>query len=109
MTEEIANADLRIDHIPAPDASWSRITEFALTFNGYTHYDGNCADLANRSAANFAETGDLPDSLTDLRTCLFFEQRRYHHFGHPPDEEALTYLRALIERIRHKVEAGTLD
>ena len=42
-------------------------------------------------------------SLTDLRVCLFFEQRRWHHFGSHPDDEAMAYIRELLDRIRAHV------
>jgi hypothetical protein len=109
MFEQIANRDLTESNIPTPDAEWHRIAEFALTFDGYTHWGHACGEVANRCAKAFAENGDLPDSLTELRTCLFFEQRRYHHFGRPPDEGAMDYIRALVEAIRHKVQAGEID
>lgn len=84
--------------IPNPDASWREIAEFALTFNGYEVWGSfeKCAEIANAKRQ---------DSLTDLRTCLFFEQRRWRHFGEDPDGEAMAYIRALVEKIRRRVSA----
>ncbi len=42
--------------------------------------------------------------LDDLRTCLFFEQRRWRHFDRHPDEKSMTYIRALVEAVRGKTE-----
>lgn len=105
MFEEIESLDLAEQDVPAPGAGWYRIAEFALTFDGYGYWGsfGKCADIANRYAEAYANQQALPDSLTELRTCLFFEQRRYHHYGWSPDEVAIRYIRALIEGIRRKV------
>ncbi len=111
MPHEIANADLTEADLPEPDAPLDTVFAFAGTFNGYAHWSSfeACADVANRIAHNYAAPGILPQSLTELRTALFFEQRRWHHFGYDPDEEVLAYMWALIEAIRAKVRAGELD
>ena len=44
--------------------------------------------------------GTLPDDLDELRAALFFEQRRYHHFGEGPDGSDLDYIEALVGAIR---------
>lgn len=91
-SELITNEGLVLSDIPGPSASWSEIARFALTFNGYDvcGFDG-CAKIANTRRHN---------SLTDLRICLFFEQRRWRHFGGAPDGEDLAYMRDLVEKIR---------
>lgn len=82
--------------LPSPDAKWEEVQAFALTFDGYKHHESfaECAAIANerRNA-----------SLSDLRTCLFFEQRRWRHQGEEPSGEGLAYVRSLIERIRKHV------
>jgi len=105
MYGEIANADLTEHDVPAPDAGWRGISRFALSFNGYEWWGsfGKCAEVGNRGAEGFRERGALPESLAELRTCLFFEQRRWRHFGLDPDEEAMLYVLALLEEIRGKV------
>jgi hypothetical protein len=104
----IANADLQESNLPPPGAEWGQIGSFALTFDGYAHWGSfdKCAEIANRWAAAYAQQQGLPESLTELRTCLFFEQRRWHHFGYDPDEESITYIRDLVEGIRRSVVAG---
>lgn len=111
MSREISNAKLKIGDVPASDAGWSQIGGFALTFDGYEHWGsfGKCAEIDNHWAKAYTEGQTLPDSLTDLRTCLFFEQRRWRHYGWEPDEEAMNYIRALVEAIRCKVPAGQVD
>src|SRR5262245_4737602 len=77
---EITNQALTLADIPGPDADWTTIGEFALTFSGYKAWGSfeRCAEIAN---------APRHESLTDLRTCLFFEQRRWHHYGDEPDPE----------------------
>ena len=95
--ELILNKDLQLSQIPAPESDYSEIEKFALTFNGYEV--PNCADIANTRSAK---------SLTELRAALFFEQRRYRHFGSKPTGEDLHYIRTLVKRIRDRVEVKEL-
>lgn len=91
--------------IPEPDAGWPQISSFALSFDAYQLSEfSDIANLANGVADGWSDTGDLPDDLVKLRICLFFEQRRFHHFGTSPDGESLKYIRALLEAIRRTVE-----
>jgi hypothetical protein len=102
-TRETPTDVLRPEQVPGPSATWSEITWFAAQFDGYSHYGNRrLGDLANGSVA-YWERQHLIDaglSLDDLRGCLFFEYRRYHHFGHVPSSEQTPYLRALVEAIR---------
>jgi hypothetical protein len=45
-------------------------------------------------------------TLTELRTCLFYEARRWKMEGRAPDTVSLRYIRALVYAIREKVDAG---
>jgi hypothetical protein len=103
-----ANADLSPQDVPAPDADWQSIASFALTFDGYDHWGSfeACGEAANASMVAFVERRALPDSLTELRTCLFFEQRRSQHMGGIPDDVTKEYVRALVEAIRERVLAA---
>lgn len=98
MFEEmsISNEELTVAMIPSATASYGEIEEFALTYDGYNSCGSfeKCAEIANAQRHS---------SLDDLRTCLFFEQRRWRHFGCHPDEEATLYIRQIIERIRRLV------
>lgn len=93
MPTRIPNHALRPEHLPPPDASWSEIASFALTFDGYE------ANGSFEAAADIANA-QRHDSLSDLRTCLFFELRRQRHAWGPPDEELIAYVRGLVEQIR---------
>jgi len=90
---EIANSDLRLSDIPSPDVDWDDIQLFALTYNGYVHDD--CAEIANARRH---------ESLDDLRTCLFFEQRRWRHFGDTPEGDDFDYIRDVVAQIRAYVK-----
>jgi hypothetical protein len=90
---------LTIEDLPGPQADWSTISAFALTFDAYVVLGSfeACAEIAN---ARNSET------LTDLRTCLFFEQRRWRHFGEEPDSSSLEYIHGIVEKTRIKLGAG---
>jgi hypothetical protein len=92
----IDNEHLRSTDVPTRSADWKEIVQFSHTFNGYEAHGSHaaCAAIAN---ARRHET------LTDLRTCLFFEQRRWNHRGGFPDAVAMEYIRSLLDQIRDKV------
>ena len=96
--DQIPNNKLQLAQIPGDDASFAELCEFAHTFNGYKAFGSfeACADIAN--------CGDH-SSLDHLRACLFFEARRWRHFGEAPDGEALAYWRELVRKIRETVAA----
>jgi len=111
MLDRITTADLDEGDLPPLEAQWWQIARFALTFDGYDHWGSfdKCAQMGNRWAAGYAQQQILPESLTELRTCLFFEQRRWHHFGQDPDEDSMMYIRALVEGIHHRLLAGQTE
>lgn len=98
---QIANAELTPADIPPPSASWDEIQPFALSFNGYERWGGSqaCAEIANAMRHG---------SLDELRTCLFFEQRRWRHFGETPDDASMAYIGSVLEKIRRIIEEGGL-
>lgn len=103
--KQIPNRELLLDKMPSSISTWAAIQSFALTFNGYdafnteAHPEG-CGDLANSRQAK---------SLTELRASLFFEQRRWRHFGESPEGLDLIYIQSLLWRIRQCVRQGLLD
>ncbi len=110
--DQIANSDLTEKDIPPPNAQYRGVMDrFALSFDGYGYCGSfeKCAEIANSSVRTWGEKKILPDSLTDLRTCLFFQQRRWRHFAQDPDSETMAYIHALVEAIRSKVQNGELD
>jgi hypothetical protein len=107
----IPNVSLELADLPAPEEDWSRINSFALTFNGYDHWGSfeACGEVAERWQQAFTREGSLPPTLTELRTCLFFEQRRWRHYGYAPEETAMIYIRSLMAEIHAKVQQGKLE
>lgn len=93
LPEPIPSEKLILADVPDPKSPWDVINRFALTFNGYQFHGsfGACAVLAN---------AHRHDSLDDLRTCLFFEQRRWNHFGDHPQGEDEEYIRSIVRKIR---------
>ncbi len=78
----IPNSDLTVDIVPVTHADWYDISMFALQFDGYKDCGSfeSCAAIANAGRDN---------TLTELRTCLFFEQRRWRHLGESPDAASM--------------------
>lgn len=96
----ISNDDLSLQTIPAADAPLRDLHVFAHTFNGYEAFGSfeACAEIANSRDHS---------SLDHLRGCLFFEARRWRHFGEGPDAKAEAYWREIVQRIRELVAART--
>jgi len=101
----IPNEKLRSAMLPVAGADWGTLGQFALTYPGYDRAGSFdlCAEVANRAAQVYSRLGSLPTSLDELRGCLFFEQRRWRHFGEDPDEPTMNYLHSLVEAIRRQV------
>ena len=101
--EQISHFDLREEYIPRQGVAWSKIIPFASTFNVYEQ-------LGEFKSAVIVGNGNVRDfsvcSLTDLRSALFSEYRRYNHFGYDPDAQAMEYLHSLLEEIRRRIQNG---
>ncbi len=65
-------------------------------------------DKANQASEEYSKEGLIPDTLTELRTCLFFEQRRWRHFGRTPDEESMIFINAILRGVREKLTSGEM-
>jgi hypothetical protein len=108
MPDQVPNKRLKAMAVPSVTASWHAIGSFALTLDGYQAIgQRECGQLANRVKSEFARnTAPLQSlSLTELRACLFFEQRRFHHFGWEPEGSDIEYVHALLETIRSRIDA----
>jgi len=99
MTQEVGNSELTPADIPSFKEPWARIEPFALSFDGFKHWGSveKCAAVAQARR---------PGSLTELRTCLFYEARKCQMNGRPPDAKAMRFIRALVYAIREKVNSG---
>ncbi len=98
----ISNEALRSAPIPGRGAPWEAVEEFALSYDGYGYWSG-LAELAGRSVQGWTRHRSLPGSLDELRACLFYEQRRWHHYGQEPCGRAADYLGALLEAVAERV------
>ena len=92
------------DRVQVPDPETAHIMDlwtFALSYDGYARHgaDGHPGEIANAARGRYDSDKVLPDTLALLRCCLFYEQRRYHHYGTEPDPETLRYLHALVAAI----------
>ncbi|MBS1846882.1 MAG: hypothetical protein JST73_01275 [Actinobacteria bacterium] len=95
--------------VPDTDAPAGEILQFALSYNGYARHGGlsGIGERMNRLASEFERTGHLSDDLDELRTALFFEQRRAHHFEPSGPSWPTPYVAALLEKIRFE-SGGTV-
>ena len=94
--EAITTAKLTLSQIPSAEAGVGELIKFAHTFDAHQHWGSfeRCAEIAN--ARDHA-------SIDKLRSCLFFEVRRWRHFGEEPDDESLRYWRTLVAEIRERI------
>jgi hypothetical protein len=97
--ELIPNAKLQRSDIPSRGSDWEIIKKFARTFDGF-------AELGFERCAEFANDQRVCVTLSESRGRLFFEYRRYNHFGHPPDANKLEELYKLLELMRQQVAGG---
>jgi 23S rRNA G2445 N2-methylase RlmL len=110
---EIAAA-LEGDFSPLPDpptATWDDLQHLALTVDGYAMARalgmGDCGDLANRALAEFRQSGRWMGGAAELWCCLFFEQRRWRHFGSAPEGAAWEEIKALYSALRAELQKDT--
>jgi hypothetical protein len=82
--------------MPPSGALWEEIERFALTFNGYDHCDSLEACAALAEARQY-------DTLSNMRACLFCEQRSWCFTGSYPDARSLAHVWELMELIRARV------
>lgn len=110
MLEEIHNTDLRLDQIPPIDSDYSDIADFALTFDGYNRIK-DIALFANKILAGFQNDQAIisKHTLTELRACLFYEQRRHRHFGEDPKGADRDYINRLLLEITKRIHDQLFD
>jgi hypothetical protein len=98
----VPNGMLSVEDVPRAEAPWESVEEFALTYDGYAYWS-DISELASRTVRTWTHDGTMPEDLDSLRGCLFYEARRWHHFGEEPDGRAEHYLRALVDAIARAV------
>ncbi|WP_437978280.1 DNA methyltransferase [Sorangium sp. So ce295] len=86
---------------------WGATAKLAHVINGYEVAPaiglGDCGELANRKSEEYKQAGIWTGNAAELWCCLFFEHRRYRHFGHDPEGEALDGLGALYKSLRARL------
>lgn len=101
----ISSDELKSSDVPSADADWKEIVQFAHTLDGYL--EAGSLDAASTIANKYLNASPkLLDALTlaELRISLFFEQRRWNHYGRKPEGDDLNYIRSLVEEIRSRVD-----
>ena len=98
----IANAALTSGVVPERGDTWETVSEFALSYDGYAYWE-DLPELASRVLQGWTRDRTLPDSLDELRGCLFYERRRWHHFGQDPAGRSAAYIWALADAIAEVV------
>ena len=84
------------------------ISSFALSYDGYAYWD-DVTELATRAIRAWTRHRTLPTTVDEVRGCLFYEQRRWHHFGEEPTGRGAHYVWALLDSLRQLVAARTTD
>jgi hypothetical protein len=92
----IPNAELDITAVPGRGESWDAVSDFALSYDGYAYWD-DLSTLAGRVLQRWTRRRSLPATLDELRGCLFYEQRRWNHFGEEPTGRSAEYMWATVE------------
>lgn len=103
----VPNGQLRVHAIPDHSDSWDAVSSFSLSYDGYAYWD-DVSELATRSIRGWTRSRTLPGSIDELRACLFYEQRRWHHFGEEPNGRGAQYVWALLDGLRTLVVARTV-
>lgn len=83
------------------ELNWLGSERIAHQINGYELSPqlglGEVAALANGIADQVIAGGEFPDSFEVLWLCLFYEHRRWRHFGTEPESEDRHYLDRLCQ------------
>jgi hypothetical protein len=93
------------ESMPTP-LNWDDANYFVYLVNGYTAMDPDkLGSFANSRLKKATKTGIWTGDVRDLWLCLFYEKRRWRHFGVEPDGEALVILNGLCKSLRSKLAA----
>jgi hypothetical protein len=94
----IHTGELRQGDLPNSWGEWGDYARFALTFAPRDREE--CQEFASDCFAHWRHTGQLPQTLDQLRACLWFEQRRWGFLGRDPDPEGMRYAADLVRAMR---------
>jgi hypothetical protein len=99
-----------VDGCTSRTPSIDAIFAYASCFNGYEALGSfeAVSELASKVWSEFTGTGRWRGSARELRLCLFFEYRRWHHIGYPVEGESLRHIEGLFESIQGAIREGDL-
>jgi hypothetical protein len=100
----VPNGQLRVHAIPEKGDPWDVVSSFSLSYDGYAYWD-DVSELATRHIRDWTRHRALPTSIDEVRACLFYEQRRWHHFGEEPNGRAALYVWALLDALQNLIAA----
>jgi hypothetical protein len=104
----IPNAQLKVHGIPEHGDPWDAVSSFSLSYDGYGYWD-DVSELATRSMRRWTRARTLPATVDEVRACLFYEQRRWHHFGEDPNGRGAQYIWALLDALRSLTAVRTVE
>ena len=84
--------------LPSTYADWTDYARFAATLEPRSPAD--VGELANSALAHWQRSGELPRTAEALRSCLWFEYRRWRFQGRAPDAAAMRYCAAIVRELR---------
>ncbi|HXY85276.1 MAG TPA: hypothetical protein VEH52_07305 [Gaiellaceae bacterium] len=101
----IPTPHLRVEDLPAPGSEWSEYASFASTFDPEQRYRSVdvASEVANWAFSRWQKNGRLPESVDEIRACLYFEQRRWRFIGHEPNPEGMRWVQALVAEMRRHI------
>lgn len=105
----IRNSELTAADVPDPASGTAQRDAFARTFDGESTWGATLARMANGAFARWQTSAELPPTVTALRACLFFEQRRRNHVGEGIEVEQAPYEDAIYARLQALLHGGVVD
>nr|WP_047573951.1 hypothetical protein [Methylobacterium sp. ZNC0032] len=90
------------------DLTWLQSARLAYLLNGYdtsrTLGLGDLQGWANERADEAARTSSWSSSAIELWLCLFYEHRRWRHFGCEPEGEDRELIGSLWQQLRDELQ-----
>ncbi|MCT7985605.1 hypothetical protein NG796_20235 [Laspinema sp. A4] len=107
LLKPIEHTQLTESDIPSTHARWELFNHFALSFNGYESWESveECVEIGHRCAKDYQKKQILPQSFQELRTALLIARNRWRRCNMEPDDEGMSYIQAIAQRLRDKVRA----